>query len=157
MKELPYFLLLIKKNVVLWTIITTGSFANVDLKGIEHDFWTKQYLQINNFDLNDKETFREVWIMTTEISTTISLRPASSKYMDSTKHYFDRDTILDNGNPYNLGDTEVSDVRKKLDTFDVGLNMPLHVTIGKSSVNGYYIDITIYNKGWVDKVNKMKD
>lgn len=157
MKELPYFLLLIKKNVVLWTIITTGSFANINLKDIDHDYWTNQFLQINNYSLNDDEKFNEVWITLTDISTIISFRPNSSKYLDSTKHYFGKDTITANSNPYYISGIEVSDVSKGLDSFDIGLDMPIHVKVGKSSSYGYYIDLTLYKKGWIDKVNSMKN
>jgi len=157
MKDLPYFLLLVKKNVVLWTIITTGSFANVNLKDIDHDYWTSQFLQINDYSLNNDEKFNEIWITLTDISTIISFRSSNSKYLDNTKYYFDRDTVLTNSNPYYISDMKVSDASKNLDTFDIGLDMPVHVTIGKSSSYGHYVDLTLYKKGWIDKVNKMKD
>lgn len=157
MKELPYFLLLVKKNVLLWTIITTGSFANVNLKDIDHDYWTSQFLQINNYSLTNDEKFNEVWITLTDISTIISFRSSSSKYLDNTKNYFGKDTVLANSNPYHVSDIEVSDARKSLDTFDIGSEMPLHVTVGKSSSYGYYIDLTLYKKGWIDRVNSMKN
>jgi hypothetical protein len=157
MKELPYFLLLVKKNVVLWTIITTGSFANVNLKDIDHDYWTSQFLQMNNYSLNNDEEFNEVWITITDISTIISFRSNSSKYLDNTKYYFGKDSILVNSSPYYISNMKVSDTSKKLDPFDVGLEMPINVSIGKSSSYGYYIDFTLYRKGWIDRVTNMKN
>ena len=157
MKDLPYFLLLVKKNVVLWTIITTGSFANADLKDIAYDYWTKQFLQISHFSLDDKEKFHEVWITITEISTIISFRPSSSKYLDSTKYYFNEDTVAENSNSFYIADKQVSDVAKKLGAFDIGLDMPIHVTVGKSSVYGNYVNLTLYNKEWIEKAKKMRN
>jgi hypothetical protein len=155
MINLPYFLLLIKKDVILWTIITTGNFTDIKLDDIDHDYWTSQYLQIMDYSLNDDEKFDEIWITNTDILTTVSFRSSSSKYLDNTKYYFDDDIIMNESEPYYIADTAVIDSNKKLDPFDVGLDMPINITVGYSSCYGYYVDIVIYRKGWIDKVKNL--
>lgn len=157
MEELSYFLLLVRRDLILWPIITTGSFTYINLKGINHDYWTSQYLEISNYALSEDEKFNKVWVTLTDISTLISFRSSSSKYLDNTKYYFNDDVILDSSNPYFISNLKVSNTRKRLGTYDMDLEMPVHVTVGNSSSYGYYIDITIYKKGWNDKVSNMKD
>ncbi|HEX8350600.1 MAG TPA: hypothetical protein VF598_11600, partial [Hymenobacter sp.] len=57
MEPLPYFLILLKKNIVLCSIITSGSFANVDLSKTEHNFHSNQAIDFLNFCLGENETF----------------------------------------------------------------------------------------------------
>jgi hypothetical protein len=157
MKDLPYFLLLVKKNVVLWTIITTGSFTSVNLKTIDHDFWTDQYLQIKDYSLNNNEKFNDIWITLTDVSTIVSFRSTSAKYLEDTKYYFDRDVPVAGRNPYSISDEKVTEMSKKLGAFDIGLEMPVNITVRHSSVYGYSIDLTLYKKGWMNKIDTTKE
>jgi hypothetical protein len=157
MKDLPYFLLLVKKNAILWTIISTNSFANVDLNNTVHGFWTKQCLEIRNFSLSPDEQFSSIKITITEPYTTIDFFTTSDKYLQNTKFYFDSGGILESQSPYSINDIKAINDEKKLGKFDIGLDLPIDVTVTKSSVYGNAIDMTIYKKNWLEILDKIKD
>jgi hypothetical protein len=157
MKDLPYFLMLVKKNAILWTIITTNSFANVDLKNTVHGFWTNQCLEIKNFSLSQDEKFSSIKITITDSFTLIDFFTSSDKYLKNTKFYFDKNGFSDSLSPYSIDDTKISSIQKKLGEFDMGLDLPVDVTVINSSIYGNSINITTYKKDWLEKVDKMKD
>lgn len=157
MKDLPLFLLLVKKNAILWTIITTNSFANVDLKNTVHGFWTKQCLEIRNFSLSPDEKFSSIKITITEPYTTIDFFTTSDKYLKNTLFYFDKNGVSDIQSPYAIDNAQVTNVQKKLGKFDMGLELPVDITVINSSVYGNAIDMTIYKKNWLEILDKMKD
>src|SRR4051794_8789681 len=108
MKDLPYFLLLIKKNTILWSIITTNSFTNIDFKNTVHGFWTNQCLELKDYSLNQDEKFTSVIITITDICTIISFNSNSSKYLDNTMYYFNRDVTLIHQSPYTISNVKVN-------------------------------------------------
>lgn len=55
MIDIPYFLLLIKKNALLWAIITNNSFDNIDLKGTNYGFWSAECLEFRDYSLSNGE------------------------------------------------------------------------------------------------------
>ncbi|WDF76657.1 hypothetical protein PQ469_22485 [Mucilaginibacter sp. KACC 22773] len=157
MKDLPYFLMLVKKNAILWTIITTNSFANVDLKNTVHGFWTNQCLEIRNFSLSQDEKFSRVEITITEPYTTIDFFTTNDKYLKNTTFYFDRGGISDTQSPYAIDNIKVTNIQKKLGKFDMGLELPVDINVINSSVYGNAIAMTIYKKNWLEILDKMKD
>lgn len=157
MKDLPYFLLLVKKNAILWTIITKNSFANVDLTNTVHGFWTSKCLEIRDFSLSPNDKFSSVKITITESFTLIDFFASSDKYLKNTEFYFDRGGMLENQSPYIIDDTKISSSQKKLGEFSMGLELPIDVTVINSSVYGNSINITTLKKDWFDKMDKIKD
>jgi hypothetical protein len=156
MKDLPYFLMLVKQNAILWTIITTNSFANVDLKNTVHGFWTKQCLEIRDFSLSPDEKFSSVKITITDSFTLIDFFTPSDKYLQNTKHYFDRNGFSDSPNTYSIDNVKISSTQKSLGEFDIGLDMPVDVTVIKSDFSNS-INITTYKKDWLKDIDKMKN
>jgi hypothetical protein len=156
MKDLPYFLMLVKKNAILWTIITTNSFANVDLKNTVHGFWTKQCLEIRDFSLSPDEKFSSVKITITDSFTLIDFFTTSDKYLQNTKYYFDRNGFSDSPNSYSVNDLKISSTQRTLGEFDIGLDLPVDVTVIKSDFSNS-INITTYKKDWLKNMDKMKD
>jgi hypothetical protein len=53
---------LLKKNIILYPIITTGSYANVDLKGIDYEEWYNGAIEFKDFYLGPEDKFRSVMI-----------------------------------------------------------------------------------------------
>ena len=145
MKEIPYFLLLVKKNVIIYSIIATGSFSQLDLKNIDHDIWSDQMIVLNNYSLNDKEKFDTIWITITKAMTIVSFRTSSSQYFNNPKLYFSTDTVSKE-NSYFLNNNVSSSSKKSLGGFEIGLETPAYVTLNNSSVYGYEISLAIYKK-----------
>lgn len=58
METLPYFLLLLQKNVLLCSIVATGSFTRLDLSQTEHRVHSEQALDFYHFELGGKEVFK---------------------------------------------------------------------------------------------------
>lgn len=136
--------MLVKKNAILWTIVTTHSFSNINLKNTVHGFWTNQCLEIRNYSLNKEEKFNSIRITIIESHILIDFFTSSDKYMKNTKFYFGTSGISENQSPYAINDMKVSSNQKKLGKFDIGLELPISVEITNSSVYGNVIGLTIY-------------
>ncbi len=153
MKDLPYFLLLIKKNAILWSIITTSSFSNVDLKNTVHGFWTKDCLELRDYSLSPKDKFKSIKITITDIGILIDFHTTSDKYIKNTNVYFDRDTTFEYKHPYYIDNFEVTSSQKRLGNFDMGLDRDVGVDVVNSIMYGNVIGITIYEKDWANKLD----
>lgn len=136
MKELPYFLLLIKKNALLWTIITTNSFANINLEGAVHGFWSSQSLELRDYSLNKGEKFKSIRITNNDSNMMLDFYTDSDKYIKNANYYFGEA----------LKNQDTSSV-KRFEKFDIGLDMPINVEITNYG-DGYgtVIGITVHKK-----------
>ncbi|HEY9003349.1 MAG TPA: hypothetical protein VIM89_18480 [Mucilaginibacter sp.] len=92
MKDLPYFLALVKKNVILWTIITTGSFAKIDFSNTQHSS-TSHSILLKNYSLSNEDRFDDVMISIRPFETIVIFRGADKKYSQNEKYYFGTDEI----------------------------------------------------------------
>lgn len=143
MKDLPYFLLLLKKNALLWTIITTNSFANVNLQGTAHGFWSSQCLELRNYSLNKDEAFKSIRITCDESHMMIDFYTDSDKYIRNTAYYFG-EGVKDS---LSINNTKTNSIQKHLGKFDMGLEMPIDVEIiNYGGAYGNVIGITVYKK-----------
>src|ERR1700744_5728120 len=88
MKELPYFLSLIKSNVLLWTIITTNSLTNINLEGTIHGYWSNQCLEFRDYSLNKGEKFKSIRITDNESNMMLDFYTDSNKYARNSNYYF---------------------------------------------------------------------
>lgn len=62
MDTLPYFLVLVKKNIILCTFITSGTLSGIDFKGYETDVWSDALIEIKGFKLSNEDAFSSVKI-----------------------------------------------------------------------------------------------
>ena len=136
MKDLPYFLLLIKKNALLWTIITTHSLTNINLEGTTHGYWSIQCLEFREYSLNKTEKFKSIRITDNESNMMLDFYTDSDKYIRNANYYF--------GDALKNQDTSAV---KRFEKLDIGLDMRVDVEI--TNYGGEYgtvIGITVHKK-----------
>ena len=146
MEPLPYFLLLLKKNVVLCSIIAHSSFAQVDLSHIEHITRTDSYMNLLNFQLDGKEIFPSVDVMLIEDATSITFHTTNPDYYDHPEHYFQRSGMERDSHPYIIYGQEAQTRRRNLGNFEIfgPGTPPASVSVAKSTIYGYAIFIDFY-------------
>jgi len=143
MKDLPYFLLLIKKDAVLWTIITTNSFADINLEATVHGFWSNQCLELRDYALNKDEHFKNIRIINDESYITIDFYTDSDKYMKNTEYYFGEP--VKDLNSLSSNNIKENSSQKQLGEFDMGLEITTDVDIvNYGSEYGSVIGIKVY-------------
>jgi len=129
MKDLPYFLMLIKRNTLLWTIVTTNSLTNLNLQGVVHAFWSNQCLELRNYSLNKDEQFKSIRITSNDSYMMIDFFTDSNKYLKSESYYFNIDSIP-KVQPEVLSNTrETNSSQKQLGKFDMGSDITAEVEI----------------------------
>jgi len=150
--SLPYFLQLIKQNILLHAIIASGGFSNIDLKNIEHNIFTEKAIVFYNFSLSSNDSFEYVNFSIIEDvsnpSETImefSFLTRDSKYFENTKHYF-------NENENSPIKNHPLIKKKRLTRKDIGFIKifdspvpPADVSISKNTTYGYSINLTFYS------------
>lgn len=96
MKDLPYFFLLMKKNVIFWTIITTSSFSKIDFRNTntEYTFSASGILILKNYSLSKDDVFKQVWVMTGKIGTMFTFETPYFKYQNNMHYYFNADSLM---------------------------------------------------------------
>jgi len=151
MEILPLFLQLLKKNFIIYSIITSGSFAQVDLKTNEHVVWGEKAIEFKNFKLGEHEQFPSVLVMFTEMGIHVNFQTADPKYFINTKYYFNEDTTVKLHNPYKMDDVRVNHNSKDLGVFKE-FNPPLRISLHKSSVYGYSVNINVDDKEGMEKM-----
>ena len=153
MESLPLFLQLIKKNIIIYSIISSGNFAHVDLKTIEHVVWGDKAIEFKNFELGEHEKFSSVLITFTEIGLCMYFQTEDPKYFTDTKYYFNEDTTVKLNSPYKMDGVLVNHNTKNLGEFKE-FDPPVDVSIHKSSVYGYSVNIMIPDKEGIEKLLK---
>jgi hypothetical protein len=161
--SLPYFLHLIRNNIILNTLITTGSFSNIDLKNVEHDTFTDSSIVFRNFHLRNDEVFESV-------NFSIGVDPECAdnqvmhlgfitkdpKFFDSTELYFGEDINM----PIKL---HPAIINERLDKKKVGFKQifdppipPAYITVIKNSVYGYNITLSFFSN-YLEVKNRIKN
>lgn len=93
MDTLCYFLQMIKQNSVLFSILSVGNFAQIDLSKYEYQIDPiDNLLSIKNFRLNVTDIFEEVEVSLKNDYYIVTLYTKSPKYFDKEDFYFDKAT-----------------------------------------------------------------
>lgn len=87
MGKLPYIVTLVKKNILIWSIVTTGSFGGVHFGHIKHKIYDNRTLQLYDFPLSSNDTFRCVSIFLRNGHTDIVLTDQNLKYLKNSEYY----------------------------------------------------------------------
>lgn len=147
MEKLPYFLLLLKHNVLLCSVITSASFANVDLNQANCRVHSPQVVDFRNFVLGEAHTFSKVTVKLGENSTVVTFFTDNPDYFQHPEKYFGRDGVLHNGSPYLLNGAEARTNKKNLGNFAVFPPPvpPASVWVRHSSVYGYAVAVHFIN------------
>lgn len=146
MNTLPYFLLLLQKNALLYSIIATGSFTNLDLSQVEHRIQSDQAIEFFNFPLGGNETFTSVSVLIVDSGTSVTFFTPSPKYFDDPERYFQRKGSDDNGHLNTFGTTGAQTHKKSLGIFTV-LPLPVppaSVWVRNSDVYGYAVSVQFF-------------
>jgi hypothetical protein len=146
MEALPYFLRLVHQNDLLCSIITTGSFAHLDLTHLEHRFHSRHAVDLLNFSLSEQETFKSVMILLVESGTSMTFLTDCSTYFDHPEHYFQHPGVEQAGLPYRLNGVAAQTQKKKLGQFTLlpPPVPPVTVWVRNSSHYGYAIALSFY-------------
>ena len=146
MEALPYFLLLLKKNLLLCSIISTSSFASLDLSQIDHRVHSEQAIDFRNFKLGEDEVFPLVTVIMVESGITITFHTNDSKYYDHPEVYFKSAGLEKNSDAYSIGGMRVQTRKKTLGKFVIfDKNIPsASVVVRHSNLYGYVIAISFY-------------
>lgn len=158
MNNLPYFFLLLKKNIALWTIITTGSFAKIDTAHTEFDRISPYFLILKNYSINKNDTFKEIRIMSTGWLLSINFITSTSKYLDSLKYYFGTSTVsgsMEGG--YAMGDSTVHNSSDMLEPIDIGLDRKVRVFLERSGEHEYKVSLLLHTKDYIQRQSKFMD
>jgi hypothetical protein len=149
MEPLPYFLLLLKQNVLLCSIIATGSLAQVDLSQVEHVTHSGGAVDLLNFSLSETDKFASVNVLITETGTNLIFHTSNSDYFDHPERYFQRGAMERKSAPYVIFGQEVRARDKNLGKFEfLGPAFPTvppaSVSLRHSNLYGYVVSINFY-------------
>jgi len=158
MNNLPYFFLLLKKNVGLWTIIATGSFSKIDTAHTQCIRMSPHALILKNYSISRNDTFKEIWITSTGWEVSISFTTSSSKYQDSLKYYWGTSSVsgsMEGG--YTMNDTTVHNSTDMLAPIDIGLDRKVSVFLGRSGAHEYKVSLMLLAKDYLQRQAKFMD
>jgi hypothetical protein len=158
METLPYFLLLLKKNALLCSIIATGSFAKADLSQTQYRIHSDQAIDFFNFSLGENETFTSVKVLIVESGTSITFFTNSSKYFEEPERYFRQMDSVTN-HIYTLNQITSQTTKKSLGDFIVLPSPvpPASVWVRNSSVYGYAIAVSFFTHNASNPPTKDKN
>lgn len=140
-EPIPYFLLLLKKNFLLYSIILNNSFAQIDLTHIEHVTYSDSTLSLKNFQLSENDVFSSIDVVIMDGATLLTFNTENPKYYNNTEEYFQRAGVERSGAPYVLYGQEARTSKKKLGKFNV-FEYPIPptlISVVKSTIYGYAI------------------
>ncbi|MFC1224447.1 hypothetical protein ACFE6N_11600 [Pedobacter sp. BG31] len=136
MKEIPYFMSLVKSNVLLWTIITTNSLTDINLEGTNHGYWSQQCVEFRDYSLNKNEKFRSIRITDNGSFMMLDFYTDSDKYIRNASYYF--------GKALNNRDASAA---KRFEKLNLESDLPIEVEIvNYGGEYGTIISITVYKK-----------
>jgi hypothetical protein len=143
----PLFLKLIEENPILYPIIKTGSYNDLDLSNIKHNKLFHGAIEFFSFPLSEEEVFNNVTVGFTEIGADVSFMTKDSKYFDNPLPYFRRDSPVGSASSITIGNRTASTIKKRLGKFDAFAPPydTVSVAIMKSTVYGYNIHL-IYSE-----------
>jgi len=155
MSTLPYFLALVRSNIILYTFITSGTLSGIDFQGYEIDIWSDTLIEIKSFKLSNEDTFSSVRIMVTDLGLHIDFSASSSKYFDDPQKYFGRD-ILVRKREYEMFEQQVKSNSKRLGRFE-NFTPLVDVTLYNSSMYGYKVDLFFPSEKYLEDLKKGRN
>ena len=158
MQNLPYFFLLLKKNIALWTLIATGSFSKIDTVHTEYTRMSPNFMILKNYSLSNTDSFKEINIMSTGWSISMDFRTSNPKYLDSMKYYFGTSSISGSmSGGYTINGTAVNNSNNMLEPIDIGLNRKVSVFLGRTGEHEYKISFLLNAKNYIELEGRFLD
>ena len=158
MNNLPYFFLLIKKNIALWTLIASGSFSKIDTAHTEYEKMSPHFMILKNYSLSPTDIFKEISMMSTGWETHIDFTTSNTKYLDSMKYYFGTNQISGSiSGGYTMNGTTVHNSTDMLGPLDIGLDRKVDVFLGPSGEHEYKISLMLQAKNAMELRDRFMD
>ncbi len=158
MNNLPYFFLLLKKNIALWTLIATGSFSKIDTAHIEYYRMSPHAMTLKNYSLSKEDTFNEIWVRSGQGEVSINFETSNPKYLDSMRYYFGANSSsgsLESG--YTINGVTFHNSSEMLDPIDIGLDRKAHISLMRSGEHEYKVMLMFYSKNYQELGNRFMD
>lgn len=155
MDKLPYFLALVKKNVILYPFITSGALSGIDFKGYQTMRLSDCAIDIKNFKLSNEDLFSAVMIGISDLGLHINFSTNSAKYFDDPKKYFSRDTPI-RKREYEMFEQQVKSNSKRLGEFENFIRL-VDVTLYNSSMYGYRISLFFPSDKYLEDLRKERE
>ncbi len=155
MDTLPYFLALVKKNIILYTFITSGTLSGIDFKGYETVPLSDYAIEVKNFKLSNEESFNAVMIGVSDLGLHIDFTPVCSKYFDDPQKYFGRDVPL-RKREYEMFEQQVKSNSKRLGRYENFIRL-VDVTLYNSSVYGYRVSLFFPSEQYLEDLKKARN
>jgi hypothetical protein len=146
MDSLPYFLLLLKKNALLASIIAHGTLAGADLRAVPHFTHSAQAVDLLDFSLGPGEMFEKVTIVELDNGElNISFQTSSAAYYEQPERYFGRLATERIRSPYLINGQEARTRGKWLGEFALrpAPAPPAAVWARHSTFYGYVVRIQL--------------
>ncbi|WP_139921262.1 hypothetical protein [Hymenobacter sp. DG01] len=146
MDSLPYFLLLLKKNALLASIIARGTLVGTDLHAVPHFTHSAQAVDLLDFSLSPDETFEKVGIVELDSGElNISFQTSSANYYEQPSYYFGRLAAERVRPSYLINNQEIRTRSKCLGEFNLrpAPAPPVVVWLRHSTLYGYIIRIQL--------------
>jgi hypothetical protein len=98
MDSIPYFLTLIKKNTLLYSIIISGNLSSIN-EQTEHKyaFYTDKGVELYDFKLTEQDIFKSVLISDIDDEIIMIINPYKDDYFLKNVDYFGKKTIYADG------------------------------------------------------------
>lgn len=139
-----YFLELIKKNAILYSVLINGNFSQIDLHSQNIVVWSDRAIEIKKLSLGEHE-FDSVVVVLYGSFISMELRTSNARFFTDTKRYFGKDALVRSKKSYLMGNDIVEEEFKDLGTFD-GFKGPASATVRHFNIFGYAISLRFYGE-----------
>lgn len=146
--EVIYFLELIKKNAILYSIVINGNFSQVDLHSQNVVVWSDKAIEIKKISLG-RDEFDSVMVVLYDSFISIEFKTADAKFFTDSKSYFGKDALVRSKKPYLMGNDVVEEEFKDFGTFET-FKRPASITVRHFNLFNYTISLRFYG----EKVNQ---
>jgi hypothetical protein len=142
--EVIYFLDLIKKNAILYSILINGNFSHVDLRSQNVTVWSDKAIEIKKVSLG-QDKFDSVMIVLYDSFISMEFRTSDPKFFTDSKLYFGKDALVRSKKPYLLNDNIVEEEFKDIGTFNA-FKGPASITVRHFNLFNYTISLRFYGE-----------
>ncbi|MEO5976195.1 MAG: hypothetical protein ABIS36_20455 [Chryseolinea sp.] len=146
---MEYFLELVKKHALLYSILVNGNFKQVDLQSKNVVQFSDKAIEINMMTLGDHK-FESVTIVLYDSFISVDFKTLDSKFFTDSKTYFSKDALTRYKKPYVLGDDLIEETFKDLGMFP-DFDGRTHIILRHSELFNYSVNLRLYGKDFKSK------
>jgi len=125
---------------------------------MEYPRMSPYVMTLKNYSLSEKDTFKEIWIMSGQGEVSVDFRTSNPKYQDSMKYYFGTSEISGSmSGGYTINDSTVNNSINALGPIDIGLDRKVDVFLGRSGEHEYKITLMLHAKNDMELRDRFMD